>query len=491
MRSLIPVVKTEDAPLILLTGASGYVGGRLLRKLEELGCRVRCFARRPDSIALTPNSTTEVVRGDVTDAASLGAALRGVDAAYYLVHSMGSSGTFEDKDRDGAENFGRAAREAGVERIIYLGGLGSDKEELSPHLRSRQEVGRLLSESGVKVLEFRASVVIGPGSLSFEMIRALVDRLPIMITPRWVNVPAQPIAIADLLDYLLEALDIPLPASRVYEIGGADRVSYGEIMRICARQRGLRLWMIPVPFLTPRLSSLWLGLITPVYARIGRKLIESIVHSTVVRDEAALRTFAVRPIGIEESVRLALLTEDTELARTRWCDAVSSARELATRDGAHYGTQLVDSRTVTVATSPELAFRPIQRIGGATGWYAFNWLWRLRGFIDLLAGGVGVRRGRASSTLLHVGDTLDFWRVELLEPNSKLRLAAEMRMPGRAWLEFELAGDGALTTIRQTAIFDPLGLAGKAYWYVLYPLHQLVFRGMLRGIARAAALEAI
>ena len=472
--------------VVLLTGASGYVGGRLWRVLEAEGHRVRCLARRPDALRSTVGPSTEVVPGDVLDRPSLDAALRGVDAAYYLVHSMGASGSFEEADRRAATNFGQAARAAGVGRIIYLGGLGSGEEALSPHLRSRQEVGQILRQAGVPVIEFRASVVIGSGSLSFEMIRSLVERLPIMVTPKWVKVPAQPIAIDDVLAYLMAGLTLPASACGVYEIGGADQVSYAGIMQTYARQRGLRLRMIPVPVLSPFLSSLWLGLITPLYARIGRKLIESIVHSTVVRDPSALTTFAVRPIGVEDAIRRALRQEEEQFAATRWSEALSASGAPPSWGGVPFGSRLVDSRTVPVAVPPAAAFKPIQEIGGDTGWYAWNWLWRLRGWIDLVAGGVGLRRGRPAPAALRVGDPIDFWRVEVLEPGRRLRLAAEMRLPGRAWLEFDVTGDAASSTIRQTAIFDPVGLAGRAYWYVLYPVHRLVFGGMLRGIARAA-----
>ena len=481
--------KTKEAtnperPLILLTGASGYVGGRLLKLLEDRGHRVRCMARRPEVLKQKVLPSTEVVPGDVLDGPSLDSALQGVHTAYYLVHSMGSSGSFEEADRQAALNFGQAAKTAGVKRIIYLGALGGSDKLLSPHLRSRQEVGHILRESGVPVLEFRASIVIGSGSLSFEMIRSLVERLPVMITPKWVKVPAQPIAIDDLLEYLALALQIPDAGCRVYEIGGADQVSYADIMRVYARQRGIRCRMIPVPVLTPFLSSLWLGLVTPLYARIGRKLIESIVHPTVVKDPAALATFAVRPVGVEEAVRRALASEERQFAETRWSDALSSAGDLPSWGGVQFGSRLVDSRTVGVAAPPAVVFGVIQRIGGDTGWYAWNGLWRLRGFLDLLAGGVGLRRGRPSPTTLRIGDTLDFWRVEAIEPNHHLRLAAEMRLPGRAWLEFEVTGTGERSTLRQTATFDPVGLAGRMYWYVLYPVHQLVFRDMLRAIAR-------
>ncbi|MEZ4412893.1 MAG: SDR family oxidoreductase [Gemmatimonadales bacterium] len=472
---------------ILLTGATGYVGGRLLPLLEERGGRIRCLARRPEALTSRVSAFTEVVAGDVLDRATLEPALRGIDVAYYLVHSMGATGSFEEADREAARNFGQAAKAAGVTRIIYLGGLGNTEEKLSSHLRSRQEVGEILRESGVPVLEFRASIVIGSGSLSYEMIRSLVERLPVMVTPKWVKVPAQPIAIDDLLAYLVEALTLPVSACRIYEIGGADRMSYAEVMQVYAKLRGRKVWMIPVPVLTPYLSSLWLGLVTPLYARIGRKLLESVVHSTVVRDDTALRVFTVRPMGVADAVRRALVREDREIAATRWSDALSSGGEQPSWGGVQFGPRLVDSRTIRVAVPPDQAFRPIQQIGGETGWYAWDWLWHVRGFLDLLAGGVGMRRGRPSPTALRVGDAVDFWRVEAVEPNHLLRLAAEMKLPGRAWLEFEVTGDASGSTIRQTASFDPVGPLGRAYWYALYPMHQLVFGGMLRAIARTAA----
>lgn len=478
-------------PLILLTGATGYVGGLLLRSLESGGARVRCLARRPQVLAQQVGPATEVVAGDVLDRASLDAALRGVSVAYYLVHSMGASSSFEEADRTAAANFGAAAGAAGVSRIIYLGGLGNADDDLSPHLRSRHEVGEILRTSGVPVLEFRASIVIGPGSLSFEMIRSLVERLPIMITPKWVTVPAQPIAIDDLLVYLLDGLALPMTDHRTYEIGGADQVSYAGIMHEYARQRGRQLWMIRVPVLTPYVSSLWLGLITPLYARVGRKLIQSVVHPTIVRDDSALAAFSVRPMGVSDAVRRALATPEPEAVTPHWTDSLSSGSQPPSWDGVRFGARLTDSRTVEVPVGPAAAFRPVARIGGDTGWYAFNWLWRVRGFLDLLVGGVGVRRGRRSPSALRVGDTLDFWRVEAIEPDRLLRLVAEMKVPGRAWLEFEVTRTGhSSSRIRQTATFDPVGVAGTAYWYALFPLHTLIFAGMLEGIARAATQQA-
>ena len=473
-------------PWILLTGATGYIGGRLLKLFEAEGRPVRCLTRRPEFLQGRIASGSEVVAGDVLDANSLEQAMDGVYAAYYLVHSMGAAHGFEETDRQAAEKFGRAARTQGVQRIIYLGGLGDAVDKLSPHLRSRQEVGEILRQSGVPVVEFRASIVIGSGSLSFEMIRALVERLPVMITPRWVTVRAQPIAIRDVLQYLRAGLDVPISESHIYEIGGPDRVSYGDLMREYARQRGLRRLTIAVPVLTPRLSSLWLGLVTPLYARVGRKLIDSIRHTTVVQDDTALRAFAIRPVGVREAIADALRNEDREFAETRWSDAMSSAGPTPRWGGARFGNRLIDSRSVRVVAPPLAAFAPIQRIGGATGWYYGNWLWRFRGWLDLLMGGVGMRRGRRDSEQLKAGDALDCWRVEAFEAGRTLRLAAEMKLPGRAWLEFEVTVDVEGSLIRQTAIFDPVGLAGLLYWYLVYPWHQLVLGGMLRGIAHAA-----
>ncbi|HVT28933.1 MAG TPA: DUF2867 domain-containing protein [Lacipirellulaceae bacterium] len=470
---------------VLLTGASGYVGGRLLRLLSERSISVRCLARHPEFLSGRITSTVEVVQGDVLDRGSLSAAMAGIATAYYFVHSMGSTDDFEQRDRRAAQNFAEAAREAGVERIIYLGGLGDEEDQLSPHLRSRHEVGQVLRSTGVQVIEFRASIVLGSGSLSFEMIRALVEKLPIMITPRWVAVPAQPIAIEDLLKYLIAALQLSGSDSRVYEIGGADQVSYGELMREYARQRRLRRLLIRVPVLTPRLSSLWLGLVTPLYARIGRKLIDSIRHPTLVRDQSAMADFDIRPVGYREAIAAALRNEDREIAETRWSDAVSSSRATPTWAGVRFGNRLIDTHLEVSPESPEHAFEPIRQIGGERGWYYADRLWKLRGLLDLLIGGIGLRRGRRHPNQIRVGDTIDCWRVEAYEPDRRLRLFAEMRLPGRAWLEFEVEPTASGSQIRQTAMFDPVGLAGPTYWYLIYPLHQIVFAGMLRGIVRA------
>lgn len=472
--------------LVLLTGATGYVGGRLLTLFQEQKIPVRCLTRRPEALSDRVSETTAVVKGDVLDPESLSAAFVGVETAYYFVHSMGDGGDFESQDRIAAANFAQAATAAGVKRLIYLGGLGNPDESLSKHLRSRQETGDILRKNHGHVVEFRASIVIGSGSLSFEMIRALVERLPIMICPRWIHVKAQPIAIEDLLAYLLAALDLPPGPSQVYEVGGPDQVSYGQIMREYARQRGLRRWMIPVPLLTPFLSSLWLGLVTPLYARVGRKLVESLRNPTLFSNNVAEHVFDLHPRSFGDAIARALVNEDQEFSETRWSDALSSAGQRQGWGGNRFGSRLVDSRTITIPVPPEQAFEPIRRIGGNTGWYYGNWLWTVRGFIDILIGGVGVRRGRRDPENLRVGDALDFWRVESYDPPRSLRLHAEMKLPGRAWLEFEVTPCEQGSTIRQTAHFDPLGLLGLIYWYGIYPLHQFVFAGMLRNLAKAA-----
>lgn len=470
-------------PRVLLTGATGYIGGRLLPALLERGVDLRCLTRRPEAIA--PQPRLDIVAGDALDADAVRRSLAGINVAYYLFHSMSAADAFERLDRRAAEIFAAAAREAGVRRIVYLGGLGQGPG-LSPHLESRQEVGRLLSSTGVETIEFRASIVIGSGSLSFELVRSLTERLPVMLAPRWVRTRTQPIAIEDVIEYLLAALDLDAEGSTVFEIGGAGVASYGELMREYARQRGLSRLLIPVPVLTPRLSSLWLGLVTPVYARIGRKLIESLPHETVVHDSSALDRFPIRPRGYREAVARALANEDREIAATRWSDAVSVSERGGRRRAAAAGTRIVDSRVVEVAVPPGSAFRPVRRIGGETGWYYADALWRLRGFLDLLVGGAGLRRGRRDPETPTVGSALDFWRVEAHEPDRLLRLRAEMRLPGRAWLQFEVEGDEQTSRIRQTAIFDPVGLAGLVYWYALLPLHKVVFQRMLEGVARKA-----
>ena len=471
---------------ILLTGATGYVGGRLLPVLEARGHEVLCLARHPANLAAHVGPGTRVIAGDVLNQASLATALERIEVAYYLVHSLGDARGFEERETMGAQHFAAAARAAGIARIIYLGGLGEDSADLSPHLRSRHAVGHILRNSGVTTVELRASIVIGSGSVSFEIIRSLCEHLPVMITPRWVSVLAQPIAVQDLVEYLVQALDAPIDGTTIVEIGGADQLSYAGLMREYARQRHLRRLMIPVPLLTPRLSSLWLGLVTPVYARVGRKLIESIRHPTVVRSTLATRLFHVQPRNAADAIRAALQYEDQAFAESRWFDALSASGTREDVSGPPSGLRLMHRRAVEVNASPSACFETIAGLGGRDGWLAGDWLWRLRGFVDLLVGGVGMRRGRPDHRPLRVGDALDFWRVEAYEPPHRLRLSAEMRVPGRAWLEFTVEPGQRGSRITQTAEFDPIGILGRVYWYGIYPFHALLFKGLLTAIATRA-----
>lgn len=447
---------------ILLSGATGYIGSRLLRMLEADGCTVRCLARQPARVA-AGSAATEVVAGDCLDPASLDAAMKGVDQAFYLVHSMASGGAFAALDREAAANFGRAASKAGVRRIIYLGGLAADGDALSTHLKSRVETGAALRESGVPVVELRASIVVGAGSLSFEMIRALVERLPAMICPRWVDTRTQPIAIDDVLAYLRGALALPDGEDGVFEIGGPEVVTYGDMMREYAALRGLRRMLVPVPVLTPRLSGLWLGLVTPAQARVRRALVEGLRNPTVVRNFRSLETFAIRPMRLRDAL----------------------VRALEEGGPAAFKT---DSRLAVVDAPPAQAFTPIRRIGGKAGWYCADALWRLRGGIDVALGGGGMPRRRRDPDACAAGDLIDGWRIEAYQPDRLLRLSPGLKLPGRGALEFRVTplDGGARSLILQTATFDPKGVAGRLYWYGIAPLHAFVFRGLLREIARRA-----
>ena len=479
-------MKERSPHKVLITGATGYVGGRLVGRLQGLGFAIRCMARKPSHLIDRVSPDVEVDYGDVIEPLTLDTALQGVDTAFYLVHALAASGDFEATELTGARNFGEAARKAGVERIIYLGGLGDSGSVASAHMRSRHAVGEILRDSGVPTIEFRASIIIGSGSLSFELVRSLVRRLPVMVVPKWVRVKAQPIAIDDVLEYLVEAIEVPIDVSTVYEIGGQEQLSYLDLMKRYGEITGLHRLYINVPFLTPWLSSLWLNLVTPLFAKVGRKLIDSIRIASVVKDDKALRDFAVRPMNVSEAIRRAHDEEDRVFVETHWSDALSASTDSAGYGGQRFGPRIVDSRVITVDAEPEQAFECIERIGGANGWYYADWLWKIRGFMDRLLGGVGMQRGRRDPKCLRKGDVLDCWRLETIERPHKLLLRAEMKVFGRAWLQFEVNRQNAQTEIRQTAVYDPYGLTGLVYWYTLYPLHELVFRGMLRGIAKAA-----
>jgi uncharacterized protein YbjT (DUF2867 family) len=482
------MVRTSARPdsrdTILLTGATGYIGGRLLHRLEGADRRVRCLTRRPEALVGRVGPSTQVVAGDLLDRESLAAALSGVRTAYYLVHSMGAPGDFEELDRRAAINFARAARDAGVGRMVYLGGLGSG-DDLSAHLASRHEVGDILRNSGVATIELRASIVIGPGSASFETVRALVERLPAIPAPCWVETAAQPIAIEDVVDYLLAALTLDDTTGTVVEIGGGDRVTYAEVMREYARQRKLRRPVLPIPLVTRRAWRPFLALLMPAYGRIAAAMVESLRNETVVQGTGAHEAFSIKPRGLAEAIERALAGEDHQFAETRWSDALAPM-PTSRWGGIPFSRRLVSSRVVCVRPRPDDVFAPIQRIGGPTGWYAVDWFWRLRGFFDRMRGGVGLRRGRRDPYDLRLGDTIDFWRVERLEPGRRLLLAAEMKIPGRLWLQFDVEADNDGAQIRQTTIFDPAGYVGLLYWYLLYPIHHRIFGAMLRGLRRAS-----
>ncbi|MFJ9663613.1 SDR family oxidoreductase [Streptomyces sp. NPDC101219] len=482
----------------LVTGASGYIGGRLVPELLAAGHRVRCLARSPDKLRDHPwAGDAETVRGDVTDAASVAAALRDVDVAYYLVHALGSGSGFEDTDRRAARIFAEQAHAAGVRRIVYLGGLtpmGVPEQSLSPHLRSRAEVGRIFLDGPVPATVLRAAVVIGSGSASFEMLRYLTERLPGMVTPRWVNTRTQPIGVRDVLRYLVGSATMPADVDRAFDIGGPDVLTYRDMMRRYAAATGLRRRLIvPVPVLSPRLSSYWVGLVTPVPASIARPLTESLRHEVVCHEHDIARYVPDapgRPLPFNEALELALRRVREAQVATRWSSAAvpgAPSDPLPTDPDWAGGSLYQDERQLPVDASPQALWKVIEGIGGDNGWYSFPLAWAVRGWLDRFVGGVGLRRGRRDAERLRVGDSLDFWRVEEIEPGRLLRLRAEMRLPGPAWLEMRAESDGeGRTRYRQRALFHPRGLPGHVYWWSVSPFHAVVFGGMARNIAKAA-----
>ena len=465
----------------------------MVPRLLEAGHSVRCLARDPARLEGRPwRSQVEVAAGDCLRADTLPAAMSGVEVAFYLVHSMAGGRDFEQRDVLAARNFAAAARTAGV--CTHPLCRRTRRPGHRPVRTSALPAGnrQVLRETSVPVTEFRAAVIVGSGSLSFEIIRYLTERLPVMICPRWLYTRAQPIAIRNVLDYLVAALDTPESAGQIIEIGGADVMTYGDMLRGYARARGLKRWLLPVPVLTPRLSSYWLHLVTPVPATIARPLIQGLRNDVVVRSDTAQRLFPqIKPLDYDTAVRLALANLDSGRVETAWSDAVASSQgdtvpvSLSTQEGI-----IRERRQLRVGASAGAVYCAFTRLGGATGWLCMDWAWRVRGFLDRLVGGVGLRRGRRDPQEVRVGDALDFWRVEAVEPGRLLRLRAEMKVPGRAWLEFRVEPtDAANSLLSQTAFFAPRGLTGLLYWYLLYPIHALIFSGLAKNLARRAELR--
>ena len=474
---------------ILVVGASGYIGSRLVPLLEALGHDLVLVSRDARPLAARfPES--QVVAADLLDPSTLPPALEGIEVAYYLAHSMGAGERgFAERDRQAARSFAQAAKRAGVARIVYLGGLGDDSADLSHHLASRHETGAELAAHGVPVTEFRAAVIIGSGSASFEILRHLTERLPIMITPRWVGTRCQPIGIRDVLDYLAGALGHPQETG-IVEIGGPDVLSYGDMMRTYARLRGLRRLMIPVPVLTPRLSSYWVNLVSPVPAGIARPLIEGLRNEVVVRNPGPATAFGLHPLPYVEALQRAIDRTDRHDVESTWFDALAAPDKASLSSVTSQEGMIVERRQRTIAAPAEDVFAEVERVGGDAGWPYANLLWWARGLMDRVVGGVGMRLGRRDPDQLRVGDALDFWRVEEVRRPTLLRLRAEMKVPGRAWLQYEVLPTEAGSRLVQTAFFEPKGLPGLAYWYVLYPVHGLIFRGTVRVLAERAIRRA-
>jgi uncharacterized protein YbjT (DUF2867 family) len=474
---------------ILVTGATGYIGGRLVPALVSAGHEVRCLVRDPGRVEGRFEGV-EIVRGDLFDEASLAEALRDCDVTYYLMHSMSDDKRdFTQRDRQGAKLFGEVAARARVGRIIYLGGLGAEKpgHALSKHLRSRHEVGEALRGGGVPVTEFRAAIIVGSGSVSFEMMRYLTERLPVMVTPKWVRTLCQPISIRDVLAYLTAALAVPESAGEIVEIGGADVLPYRDMMLRYAAIRGLKRRIFTVPVLSPGLSARWIHFVTPIPAAIAKPLVAGLFNEVIVHDQSAQRLFpAIAPVGYDEAVERALNRYRLQGPETTWFDAF----DVKTLPGEFAGSEqgmLIDRRERESTASPHDVFAVFSSLGGKKGWLYADWLWELRGLMDRAVGGIGTRRGRRSATTLRPGDAVDFWRVEAYRPDELLRLRAEMKLPGYAWLQFEaIPREGGGTCLRQSAFFDPRGFFGVAYWYSVLAFHEFIFGNMATRIVREA-----
>lgn len=484
---------------ILVTGASGYVGGRLVRALLNDDANVRILVRDKQKVAGLPwIDFVEVSQGNASNYQETLAALEGVHTAFYLLHSIGVGAHFDQVEAEMADNFSRACHAAGVAQIIYLGGIANDKNA-SKHLASRARTGELLASGSVPVMELRAGIIIGSGSASFEMLRHLTHRLPVMTTPKWVSNLTHPIAIRDVLWYLTNVAKLAKPVSGVFDIGGPEILSYAEMMQKFAKASGLRRrWIIKVPVLTPKLSSLWIGFVTPVPTGLARPLVGSLINETVADPNKSLDSIVSKPeeglVDVSTAINLALSKTDANLVETRWSDAtvLTAPWQKAQGDPAWSGEMtLSDKREVLTDAPIDCVWKSIEQIGGTTGWYGADFLWWARGVLDRIFGGVGLRRGRRDPKHLRVGDGLDFWRVEIVEKEKELRLYAEMIIPGKAWLDFKVSKEGDKVRIIQEATFTPRGLGGQLYWYSVMPFHGLVFPTMLRNIVRSSKRKAL
>ncbi len=467
---------------VLLTGANGYIGRRLKQTLLKQDITLRLLVRNPKS--LDSDLDVEIAQGNTFDSESLESALEGIDVAYYLIHSLQES-NYRELDKKSAQNFLDAAIKQGVKRIVYLGGLGI-KEEASEHLLSRIETGEILSSRPDKIetVWIRAGVIIGSGSSSFEIIRHLTEKLPVMVTPKWVKTLAQPIGVDDVISYLDASKDLKIDGNLMVDIG-SEQMTYKEMMLECANALGLRRWIIPLPVLTINLSSYWLNLFTPVPFTVARSLIEGLSSEVVIQNDNAKRFFPhIHPMGFQEAVKKAIKEMEENQVFSRWSDAGGGLDKWEQQfKGDPSSAVLMDRQTLKLGDIPkERVYRTFCSIGGKEGWFGYDWLWEIRGWLDKMLGGAGLNRGRRDTYRLRVGESVDFWRVEDLTVNERLLLHAQMKVPGKAWLEFKIKGDELI----QTAYFYPRGLLGRLYWYILTPIHYLVFGNMIRSILKKA-----
>jgi uncharacterized protein YbjT (DUF2867 family) len=470
---------------VLIAGASGYVGSRLAPRLRDAGYNVRCVARNPHKLINRQWNDIDIVKGNMDDIQSLREAMKGMEIAFYLVHAMSSHDDFAEKDNRYAHNFSEVAKECGVKRIIYLGGLGNADQNLSPHLKSRQKVGQVLGSTGIPVTELRASIIIGSGSASFEIIRDLVKKLPVMITPRWVKSMCQPIAIRTVLEYLIGVIEITETRGRIFDIGGNEILSYADMMRQVAAVMNKKLFIMNIPVLTPKLSAYWLNLVTTVPMSIAYPLVEGLKNDTICQNQEIDQYVKVNKRPFRDAVKDALIREQEHQVESRWTEA--DIIEASVGHAQNSG-QIDDLRKIRTSVPAKHIFQTVQKIGGENGWFYGNWAWNLRGGFDRLIGGVGMRRGRRHPFDIRIGDAIDFWRVTEFESGQRLKLEAEMKLPGTAWLEFKVEQLDENTTIfYQNAVFRPQNWFGYLYWYLLSPAHYFIFRNMALNIVHLAA----